>query len=131
MKYPLPSLTAVQEGAHVDARFKIALAILASPNFVNDMLARHDDSPAISEHIGPTDFIADVAISLAEKVYEQAGAKGWITELDDDPGLPPAEQAHVKRNAGAQVLGQAHAQTVAAELQSRVQPARGIFPANN
>lgn len=107
MEYPLSSLTAVNEGAMLDARFKLAEKILLAPGFFR----------AHTAHVRPEWTYADIALSLAEQFYESATKLGWIEPLELTDKLPPGDVAHVQRSARAQVSSQMHGQKVAQESQ--------------
>ena len=112
MKFPLPSLTAVNEGALLDAQARLAQLILLSPNFVND--CRLDE-------IEPVAY----SYELASRFYEQGAAQGLIEAPPETNRITPAERDHVERNAQAQVIAQLHGQRVAQEEQNRVVPVVG------
>ena len=112
MDYQLPTLTAISEGALVDARFKVAMQLLLAPNFVND--CRLDE-------IEPVAY----ALDMAMKLFELGVAKQLIEPLPACSDITSSERRHVERNAQAQVLGQIHAQRVAQDEQSRVMPVAG------
>ena len=108
MRYPLPTLSAVNDGALFDARMRLAIQILLSPNFTGD--CRRDEIEA------PT-----TALALAEQLFDHAETMGWVTPLESlAHGPTDLEVDHVKRNAHAQVLGQLHANKVAQDQQSGV-----------
>ena len=112
IEYPLPSLTAITEGALLDARFRLAMQLLLAPNFVND--CRLDE-------LEPTGY----ALKLACALYEKGAAAGMIEPLPATNQITTDERRHVERNAAAQVIGQIHAQRVAQEEQQRVMPVVG------
>ena len=118
MKYPLPTLSAVNDGALFDARMRLAIQILLSPNFVNDSVLRASDNARSGElALTPT----GEAMALAEQLFDEAETRGWITPLESlAHGPTDLEVDHVKRNAHAQVLGQLHANKVAQDQQSGV-----------
>lgn len=112
MKFPLPSLTAMNEGALFDAQAKLAMEILKSPNFVND--CRLDE-------IEPAAY----SLELAGKFFDRGVEQGLIEPPPDTNRITPAERDHVERNAQAQVIAQLHGQRVAQEEQNRVVPVVG------
>lgn len=118
MDYPLPTLTAIGDGCLMDARMKLAMDILKSPNFINDMLARADDGVDISP--------AQQALTVAEELFLGAATMGWVAPLETLGTEPSAgEVNHVKRNAHAQVVGQMHAGKVSQDNQPSVQTLHG------
>jgi hypothetical protein len=116
--YPLPTLNALGDGCVLDARAKLAMAILASPGFVGTLETSGEYSWA---------QIAKCALGVSEAFYEQAEARGLVKPLPVDSTLPPAEIAHIERQAGANVHGQLHAQKVAQNSAPMVAPV-GLFP---
>ena len=112
MDHPLPSLTAINEGAQLDAAAKFAMQLLCAPNFVND--CRLDE-------IEPVGYALDMSL----KFFGRATELGLLEPLTNDNRLTPAERAHVERNAHAQVVAQLHGQRVAQEEQQRVVPVAG------
>ena len=114
MKYALPLLNALNDGAVIDLRFRIALQLLLSPGFVDGCKTRgeHPEQEAV--------LLAGNLVELAEKT-------DLIEPLPSHSDLPRAERAHVERQAAAQVFGQMHAQRVVNdESTSRVVPANGF-----
>ena len=112
MDYQLPTLTAINEGALVDARFRLAVQLLLAPNYIND--CRLDEIEPVS-----------YALDMAMKIYEMGAEKQLVEPLPTVNDITSAERRHVERNAQAQVLGQIHAQRVAQDEQSRVMPVAG------
>jgi hypothetical protein len=119
MDYPLPTLTAIGDGCLMDARMKLAMDILKSPNFINDMLLRQeDDNTALPP--------AMAALTLAEDLFYLAKVRCWVAPLETLGTKPSADEVdHVKRNAHAQVVGQMHANTVSQDNQPSVQTLHG------
>lgn len=103
MLYPTSLLVAVQDGAVLDQRMKFAM---------NLMIA------STQSGVAPID--AESAVAMADSLYEQAEERGWIQPLPEHDGLTNAEQAHIKRQARAQVLNNTSLGAAAAETQARV-----------
>jgi len=105
MKYPASGLTAVQDGATVDVRFRLALELAKAPGFL-----RHWTERSVGAEFG--EFCCQVAQSL----YAHGEKLGWVAPLSCETELTPADQAHVERSAGAQAHSQVHAQKVGQAL---------------
>ena len=102
MEYPLSSLTAVNEGAMLDARFKLAEKILTTPGFFRGTELRDR---------------AMLAADIARTLFDIGVERGWVEPLELTDKLPPGDVAHVQRSARAQVSSQLHGQKVAQENQ--------------
>ena len=116
MKYPLPPASSLGEGAQLDARFKLAVAILLAPGFF-----RQFDLKAGSA----AEAAAGKALHMADVLYEIGAKLEWVQPLTADADPTPEERAHMKRNAHLNVIGQLHSQRMAQEEQNRVVPVQG------
>jgi hypothetical protein len=120
VKYPFPLLNALQDGAHLDVRVKFAAQLLVAPNFVNDaaldLIKADDDGNA--DVASKARLVVGFALDVADELYGQAAARGWLEPLTDGSDVPPHEMAHVLRNASAQTFGQIHGQELAQAAQA-------------
>lgn len=107
MKYSLPGLTAIDQGARLDARMRFALELMKAPSFLMN-----------SAEWGP-DETATYAFNLAEAAFAEGEKRGWIKELSTEPTLSATETAHGRRQATLQVIAQIHAQKEAQTLATR------------
>jgi hypothetical protein len=124
MKYPLPQLNALADGAVLDARFRVALQLLLSPNFVSGFVeiedATHEGRTFAAQHA------VNVAMLAAEGLFAAGEMRGWVAPLAMTNELPLVERLHVERNAAAQVFAQLFAQTIAQGQSSPLAGMRSI-----
>jgi hypothetical protein len=142
MKYPLNPLNAINTGAQIDLRLQLAMGLMASPNFCNDMLecfeyeaaqaaqAGSNGSPAAPDPAAhrraAAHHVALTAMTLAKVVVELAEQEGWIQPLPTEEDISDELATHVKQQAGAQVLSQLHGQELMRQAQPSVIP--GVMP---
>lgn len=129
MEFPAPLLTAINDGAHMDLRVKLAIQLAASMGFavVADKAIEARIDGEVASHKQFAGQFAHLALDIAGAIVQQAQARGWLESLPVSDELSEADIAHIKRSAQAQVVNQLHLQEVAERMAPAVRPVRGFM----
>lgn len=110
IKYPVPLLNAIGDGAAMDVRVKFAMALMQAPGFFTAYATETSRDAAVA------------ALDLSEALYSEAAHRGWIESLPTDHRPNAEELAHARRNAETQAAGQVHGQLSAQAYVPKVVP---------
>jgi hypothetical protein len=107
-------LSAFEQGAELDLRFRVALQLISGPLFQELVALR----PAVE--------VACSVLDLAEELFKQGEGRGWIEDLPDDDGLSAGLRMHLRRAVRAQIYQQGAGGQIGADMAPRVATPPGV-----
>ena len=111
-KYPHNVLQGFDNGCLLDLRVRFAMSMLThSPLFTG------------GEGVPKVELIAKVALDVAQELFSQAEARGWIDPIPESAELDADLRDQAKRTAEFQARQQVHGNGVATKLMNDAAPA--------
>jgi hypothetical protein len=123
LKYPTPYLNALPDGCVMDMRVKLAMEIIKTPGYIKIFAAQNTSDDETAKNASAC------ALNIAEALYAEAERRQLVEDLPSHADLTKDELNHIRRQAAGNVIGQLHAQKVAASEQASqvMQAPAGMF----